>query len=405
MKLFLIFFVSLFLHVNFLSAKEAINLRIIDGVSVPTDSSKWEWMLSLRQDGQHICGASLIAPTWVVTATHCIYSYGLVTNASRISVMSGSYDINSNETIVHAKRIIRHPSYNEYTVNNDIALIELLEPITNVTPVHLDATSSLQTDTQSWVAGWGNMSTTGQNYPDDLKEVDLKVIDFDTCNYYYGLENVTLTSNMFCSGYMDGSQDSCQGDSGGPLIVADGNDSYALAGIVSFGGSLNQMCGAPNYPGVYTKVQNYIEWIERYTGLLTKNKSLVMNLEATLKSTQSYEINGSFGAYDFNGVDKAFDWAYQSNQGRYFQFQGNDSSQSNIFGWKEIEPITMEPSWYMVTLGSDVDGDGSEKLDWILVGVYTQSVFKLNDVREDGTFSYTPVDVNYTISQDKIHFY
>jgi hypothetical protein len=405
MKLLLILFVSLFLHVNFLSAKEAINLRVIDGVSVPTDSTKWEWILSLRQDGQHICGASLIAPTWVVTATHCIYSYGLVTNASRISVMSGSYDINSNDTIVHAKRIIRHPSYNEYTVNNDIALIELLEPITDVTPVRLNESTSLESGLESWVAGWGNMSTTSQNYPDDLKVVDLKVIDFNTCNYYYGLEGVELTSNMFCSGYMDGSQDSCQGDSGGPLIIADGDDTYTLAGIVSFGGSLNQMCGAPNYPGVYTNVQNYIDWIQKYTGVIHKSKNTVFDLQETLKQHESYEINGSFGPYDFAGVASAFDWVYESNQGVYFQFQGTASSEKNIFGWKEIEPVYMDPIWYMVALGGDVDGDGSERLDWVLVGTHTHNVFKLNGVNEDGTFSYTPVDVNYTISDMSIRFY
>lgn len=43
-----------------------------------------------------------------------------------------------------------------------------------------------------------------------------------------------------------------QGDSGGPL-VCNGN----FEGIVSWGIS----CANPYFPGVYTKVRNYAEWI------------------------------------------------------------------------------------------------------------------------------------------------
>ena len=56
--------------------------------------------------------------------------------------------------------------------------------------------------------------------------------------------------------------DSCQGDSGGPLLLRDGNladEPWYLIGIVSFGTS---NCGI-GAPAVYTKITNYLDWIEK----------------------------------------------------------------------------------------------------------------------------------------------
>lgn len=394
--------VGLLLLSSSMMAREAVNLRIINGEKADSQSNKWEWILSLRQSGEHICGASLIAPQWALTAAHCITTESDTTvPAPFLSVMSGSYNLNTPEQVVRVKEVIRHPGYNTYSVDNDIALLKLSSPVTSVNPASIDRGDDLYAGELSFVAGWGNMSTTDAVFPEELMEVDLRIIDFSQCSRSYRSDGIDLTANMFCAGYMDGSKDSCQGDSGGPLIVPK-NGTYDLAGIVSFGGSEDQMCGAANYPGIYTKVQNYVAWIEGYTGSLKR----AVPLEELLKNRGSYTVDGTFGQHDFENVPSAFDWVYQTAEGEMFQLQGRAPSENDLFGWKEVYGITLIPQWKMIYLGSDIDGDGSTKFDWIVVGIHTDAVYKLAGVRDNGTFQYSEkLNIHYVIKNETVRFF
>ena len=66
-----------------------------------------------------------------------------------------------------------------------------------------------------------------------------------------------VTDNMFCA---DGENaDTCQGDSGGAGVV-----NGKVYGVVSTGSS----CGSAKYPGVYTRVHKYYDWIMDVTNNL-----------------------------------------------------------------------------------------------------------------------------------------
>ena len=91
-----------------------------------------------------------------------------------------------------------------------------------------------------------------------LKFVPVPLITNEKCaNPHTVHETSSITSNMICAGYLEGGKGVCYGDSGGPLMVPS-NESAVIYGIVSFGYG----CAQPDAPGVYSRVANYINWIQ-----------------------------------------------------------------------------------------------------------------------------------------------
>jgi secreted trypsin-like serine protease len=118
------------------------------------------------------------------------------------------------------------------------------------------------------VTGWGTRSEGAPDYPDELYEVQVPIVDQSTCEFVYGSIGDDITGNMLCAGLPQGGKDSCYGDSGGPLIVPDGSGGFKLAGIVSWG----EGCAQPGFPGVYTRVANFVEWVALQQATLTTGR-------------------------------------------------------------------------------------------------------------------------------------
>lgn len=98
---------------------------------------------------------------------------------------------------------------------------------------------------------------------DLLQYVKLPVVPQDECQASYASRSLdyNITDNMFCAGFYEGGRDTCLGDSGGAFVMEDGaSRRWAVFGLVSWGGP--EDCGSQRVYGVYTRVANYVEWIQ-----------------------------------------------------------------------------------------------------------------------------------------------
>ncbi|KAJ6654416.1 hypothetical protein lerEdw1_007009, partial [Lerista edwardsae] len=186
-------------------------------------------------------------------------------------------DVSDNAVIFNVKEpVIIHPDYQGHEGSSgDIALLQLDTPVTYtsyILPVCLPQSSvQFPAGTRCWVTGWGQVRS-GEALPNPqvLQELEVPLIDRDACNALFGLDPPEdldpdpIKSDMFCAGYPEGGKDACQGDSGGPLVCLCGG-AWTLAGVVSWG----EGCAQPNFPGVYTSVAHYADWIYQTIPTLT----------------------------------------------------------------------------------------------------------------------------------------
>ncbi|XP_076365523.1 clotting factor C-like isoform X2 [Tachypleus tridentatus] len=256
---------------------------IVNGVV--TDIGQWPWQAGISRwnpDEERwfiLCGGSLLNEKWVITAAHCVTysSSAFLIEPSQFKIYLGKHyrndDMDDEYVQVKEPREIHvYPFYDPANFNNDIALIQLKDPViltTRVKPVCLptDLTTreNLKEDTKAVVTGWG--MNENETYSEALQQVVLPVVSASTCQQGYKDSGVplTITENMFCTGYSEGKKDACIGDSGGPLVFADDSQherSWVLEGIVSWGSPSG--CGHSNQYGGFTRVHSFLSWINQF---------------------------------------------------------------------------------------------------------------------------------------------
>ena len=233
-------------------------VRIIGGGTATTEQHPWMVALASRsvygdyRSGQ-FCGGTLVSPTKVVTAAHCLYDEATMRPADRpdLKVLVGRTDLSSSAGAeVPVSQVWIDPDYSMHSNMWDVAILTLAvpQPDREVLPlVAQGQTGPYQPGTTATVYGWGDVQGNGQ-YPMNLHSVQVPVIRDTTCaqDYPGGPDGAFQSSAMVCAGEQNvGGRDACQGDSGGPLVVAG-----RLAGLVSWGTG----CAEPGHPGVYTRV-------------------------------------------------------------------------------------------------------------------------------------------------------
>jgi secreted trypsin-like serine protease len=252
------------------------------------DSAQGEFpfMVSLLQKGrpvlQTFCGASLIDKKYVLTAAHCLG--GGAAKPSDLEVALNFVDSqNPGDAVIRRsiKNIFNFNSVSDNDNNGDIAILELEMPITEVAPIKLaspEIWEQIKLGDTLTVIGFGVTVPGGGNPSEDdplggnettLKKVNVPLYDRETCRKNYADAapdggGLTVNEDNICAGYAKEGfeeKDSCAGDSGGPLFYTKDNTRYQV-GVVSWG---SQRCAEPDFPGVYTHVTYYLNWIEAIT--------------------------------------------------------------------------------------------------------------------------------------------
>ncbi|XP_031615531.2 complement factor I [Oreochromis aureus] len=235
--------------------------RVVGGV--PAKPTQIQWQVALEENKRIDCGGAYIGGCWVITAAHCVRPSPRAFRV-KFSLWKKSRAQDTTD-IVPVEDILIHPNYVANTYENDIALVKLQKlPFTEKCLVDNPAISAVcvpwstqlfQPNHTCSISGWGR--TAEGRSASVLLWANVSLID--DCGRFYGNR---FKPGMMCAGDVEGSVDSCQGDSGGPLVCVDELGVSYLWGIVSWG----ERCGQPGFPGVYTQVAHYFEWIRLHTG-------------------------------------------------------------------------------------------------------------------------------------------
>nr|Q5W958.1 RecName: Full=Snake venom serine protease homolog HS120; AltName: Full=Venom serine proteinase-like HS120; Flags: Precursor [Bothrops jararaca]BAD66929.1 hypothetical protein [Bothrops jararaca] len=202
--------------------------------------------LAFLYTGWIFCSGTLINKEWVLTVKQC-------NNRRPMRIYLGMHTRsvpNDDEEIRYPKEMFICPNKKK----NDIMLIRLNRPVNNsehIAPLSLPSNPP-SVGSVCRIMGWGTITPSKATYPDVPHCANINLFNYTVCRGAHA--GLPVTSRKLCAGVLEGGIDTCSADSGGPLIC-----NGQLQGIVSWrGGS----CAQPHKPGLYTKVFDYLPWIQ-----------------------------------------------------------------------------------------------------------------------------------------------
>ncbi|MGW2858988.1 S1 family peptidase [Streptomyces sp. NPDC001205] len=177
------------------------------------------WAVRMLVDGRPTCTGTVIAPRWVISASHCFFEQGQPVADRRITFRVGSLDMRRGTAVRPV------PGGRAGAAHADMMLIEV--PPMKVRAARL-ATAGVQAGQRVTQYGWGATCSGDENTCQSpvLKQSDLRVVRVD---------------DPRCEGYtVPGGSDFCMekvsgipagGDSGGPVMSIGPHGTETLLGV------------------------------------------------------------------------------------------------------------------------------------------------------------------------------
>ncbi|XP_056309064.1 coagulation factor VIIi [Danio aesculapii] len=249
--------------------------QFLGGIHCPRGHCPWQVLIDYNGEG--VCGGALLEGPWLITAAHCVYQK----DTRLLKAITGEHDLDvldGSEEAYEVSAVFIHPNYDPESLDSDLALLRLRVPVqrsTYAVPICLPtpqlAHSELWAARFHMLSGWG-ARTAGHNIRREkglkgpasgtLQRLAVPLLPTAQCG------TANTTANMFCAGYTKGDRASCRGHDGSPLVTRYGQTSF-LTGVVSWG----RGCGPPGYYWVYTKVENFLIWMDTVMKTHTEDKS------------------------------------------------------------------------------------------------------------------------------------
>ncbi|KOC58589.1 Chymotrypsin-1, partial [Habropoda laboriosa] len=145
--------------------------QIVGGKDAPV--GKFPYQVSLRYNGNHFCGGSILSQRDILTAAHCVEG---LKNVKDITVHVGTTQLKSGGESYGVQKIVAHSGFSSTRLVNDVAVIRVDRDIkfsNLVKPISL-ATSGTFEGSPCVLTGWGT-TRVGGNVPNNLQMIDLVI--------------------------------------------------------------------------------------------------------------------------------------------------------------------------------------------------------------------------------------
>ncbi|XP_045899472.1 prostasin-like [Micropterus dolomieu] len=248
-----------------------LNSGVLGGSSVAT-AGVWPSMASLRNNGSHVCGGTLVALDFVLSNANCFSSSPI---ASEWTVVLGRLNQNGSNPFEVTLNVTNITLSNLTGSNVAVLRLATRPTLSNyIQPICLDNGQTFAVGLTCWAAGW----SAGQGGVEQvLQQLQTSVV---SCG------NVSTSDSICTNSFTLG-----QGGSGGPLMCKQGGSWFQAAVLSVENNSTSQTRADPVM--VFTKLSHFQSFLAQTVGTFLSPASNTTNTTSSSSTTATNTLTTS----------------------------------------------------------------------------------------------------------------